>query len=110
MNLDMIEDHMQYKQPSEFSETHREDNGISEFSRPYKTNYESDRISTRRKYTKLEANTDHPYTMRQGGGFPNSYKQPSNFNETHREESEISEFSKPYKTFIGYGRISTEHN
>ena len=34
-NLDMVDGHMQYKQPSEFGETHREE------SRPYKTNYES---------------------------------------------------------------------
>ena len=45
--LDMIEDHMQYKQPSEFNETHGEESRISELSRPYKTNYECDRMSTR---------------------------------------------------------------
>ena len=32
-NLDMIIDHMQYKQPNEFSETHREGSDISEFSK-----------------------------------------------------------------------------
>ena len=34
-NLDMIVDHMQYKQSSEFSETHREESEISEFTRAY---------------------------------------------------------------------------
>ena len=86
--MDMIEDHMQYKQLSEFSETHKEGSGISEFSKPYKTN--SGRFSSRHAYTELETDPDNPYTMRQGGESPNSYKQPSKFNETHREESKIS--------------------
>ena len=36
-NLDVIVDHMQYKQSSEFSETHREESEISEFTKAYKT-------------------------------------------------------------------------
>ena len=43
-NLDMIVDHMQYKQSSEFSETHREESEISEFTRAYKTDYVDARI------------------------------------------------------------------
>ena len=38
-NLDMTEDGMQYKQPSEFEEAQRAGSEISESSRPYKTNY-----------------------------------------------------------------------
>ena len=55
-NSDMIVDHVQYKQPSEFGETHREESGISEFGRPYKPDYKSSRISTRHEYTELEVN------------------------------------------------------
>ena len=39
-NLDMIAEHMQYKQPSEFEETHKEKCGVSEFNRPYKIIYD----------------------------------------------------------------------
>ena len=63
-NLDTIEGHMQYKRPSELEETHREENEISEFGGPYKTNYESGRISTGHG---LEVNPDHPHTTRQRG-------------------------------------------
>ena len=38
------------------------------------------------------------------------YKQSSEFSETHGEESEISEFSKAYKSDYEAARISTEHN
>ena len=100
---------MQYNQPSEFSDTHWKEGGIPKFNRSYKTNYESSRISTRHEYTDLEANPDHPYTARQRGGFFNSYKQPSKFNETRRNESKISEFGRPYTTFIGSDRISNKH-
>ena len=54
-NLEMITAHMQYKQPSEFSERDGEESGISESSRLYKINYESGRISTRH----LDMNTQN---------------------------------------------------
>ena len=97
-NITKNVDHMQYKQLSEFGETHREGSEISEFSRPCKTVYEPGRISTGHNYTESRANPDHPHLTRQGGRTPNSYKQSSEFSETHREGSEISEFSRPYKT------------
>jgi hypothetical protein len=109
-NLDMIIDHMQYKQPNEFSETHREGSEISEFSKPCKTNYEHGRISTEPNYTESRANPDHPHPTRQGGRTPNSYKQTSEFGETHREGSEISEPSRPCGTKHASDRISAEHN
>ena len=100
-NLDTIEGHMQYKRPSELEETHREENEISEFGGPYKTNYESGRISTGHG---LEVNPDHPHTTRQRGRSPNSDTQPKESSETHREESEISDFSRLYKTFFSRNR------
>ena len=109
-NLDLIIDHMQYKQSNEFSETHREGSEISEFSKPCKTNYEHGRISTEHNYTESRANPDHPHLTRQGGRTPNSYKQSSEFGETHREGSEISEFSRPCGTKHASDRISAEHN
>ena len=83
-------DRMQYKQSSEFGETHREGSEISEFSRPYNTMYEPDRISTGHNYTESRATPDHPYLTRQEGRTPNSYKQSSKFSETHREGSKNS--------------------
>ena len=88
-NLDMTIAHMQYKQPSEFSETQREESEISEFSKPYKTIYESDRISTGHNYTESRANPDHPYLTRQGGQTPNSY----NAEETNTR-SNMEKFNK----------------
>ena len=109
-NLDMVVDHMQYKQSSEFSETHREGSEISEFTRAYKTNYVDARISTEHNYTESRANPDHPHPTRQGGQTPNSYKQTNEFSETHREGSEFSEFIRPCKTKHASDRISTEHD
>ena len=74
-NLDVIVDHMQYKQSSKFSEAHREESEISEFTRAYKTDYVAARISTEHNYTELRANPDHPYPTRQGGQTPNSYNE-----------------------------------
>ena len=109
-NLDMIIDHMQYKQSNEFNETHREESVISESNRAYKNIYEPGRISTEHNYTESRANPDHLYLTRQGGRTPNSYKQSSEFSETHREGIEISEFSRSYKTMCAPSRISTEYN
>ena len=99
-----------YQQPSKFSESHREESEISDFGRPYKTFIGFDRISNKHNYTELEASPDHSRTMRQWCRPSNSYKRPSKFSETHREESAISEFGKPYKTSCAYGRISDRHN
>ena len=78
-NLDMMVDHMQYKQPSVFSGTHREESEISESSRPYKTNYEFDGISTGHTYTELRDIPDHPHPTGQGGRTPKTYKHSSEF-------------------------------
>ena len=58
----------------------------------------------------LWAIPDHPSTMKVGGMFPSSHEQLDEFSETHREESEVSDFNRPYKTFIGFDRISNKHN
>ena len=85
----MILDHMQYKQSSEFSETHREESEISEFIRPYKNAYVAVRIPTKHNYTELRANPDHPYLTRQGGQTPNSYNEEETnkqLNDEHLKE------------------------
>ena len=60
-NLDMIIDHMQYKQSNEFSETHREGSEISEFSRPCGTKHASGRISAKHDY--IESHTSNQGTI-----------------------------------------------
>ena len=85
-NLDVIVDHMQYKQSSEFSETHKEGSEISEFTRAYKTDYVAARISTEHNYTELGANPDHPYPTRQGGKTPNSYNEEETTTALNKEQ------------------------
>ena len=84
-NLDMIIDHMQYKQSNEFGETHGEGSEISEFSKPCKTNYEHGRISTEPNYTESRANPDHPHLTRQGGRTPNSYNEEETNTQLNKE-------------------------
>ena len=84
-NLDMIIDHMQYKQPNEFGETHREESGISESSRPYENIYEPARISTKLNYTEQRVNPDHPHLTRQGGRTPNSYNEEETNTQLNKE-------------------------
>ena len=109
-NLDMILDHMQYKQSSEFSETHREESEISESNRAYTTRCESDGVSAGHTYKQLRDTPDYPHPTRQGGQTPNTYKHSSKFRETHREESEISEFGTTYRTNYESGGTSTTQN
>ena len=80
---------MQYKQQSEFGETHREESEISEFTRAYKTDYVVARISTEHNYTELRANPDHPYPTRQGREPPNFYNEEGTneqLNDEHLKE------------------------
>ena len=112
-NLDVIVDHMQYKQSSEFSETHREESEISEFSRAYKTDYEAARISTEHNYTELRANPDHPYLTRQGGRTPNSYNEEETneqLNDEHFKEFTFTQScSADYETQENSGSIISDN-
>ena len=111
-NLDVIVDHMQYKQSSEFSETHREESEISEFSRAYKTDYEAARISTEHNYTELRANPDHPYLTRQGGRTPNSYNEEETneqLNDEHfKELTSAHPCSTNYETQENSGNLISD--
>ena len=106
-------DHMQYKQSSEFSETHREESGISEFIRPYKNAYVAARISTKHNYTELRTNPDHPYLMRQGGQTPNSYNEEETnkkLNDEHLKElTSAQSCSTNYDTQENSGSLITDN-
>ena len=112
-NLDVIVDYTQYKQSSEFSETHREESEISEFSRAYKTDYEAARISTEHNYTELRANPDHPYLTRKGGRTPNSYNEEETneqLNDGHFKESTFTKScSADYETQGNSGGIISDN-
>ena len=112
-NLDVIVDHMQYKQSSEFGETHREESDISEFSRAYKTDYEAARISTEQNYTELRANPDHPYLTRQGRRTVDSYNEEETneqLNDEHFKEFTFTQScSADYETQGNSGGIVSDN-
>ena len=112
-NLDVIVDHMQYKQSSEFSETHREESEISEFNRAYKPDYVTARISTEHNYTELRANPDHPHPTRQGGRTPNSYNEEETneqLNDEHFKEFTFTQScSADYETQGNSGGIISDN-
>jgi hypothetical protein len=97
-HLDVIVDHMQYKQSSEFSETHREEGEISEFNIAYKTDYVAARISTEHNYTEARANPDHPHPTRQGGRTPNSYNEEETNEQLNDEHSKELTFAQSCST------------
>ena len=87
-----------YKQSSEFDETHREESGISESSRPYENIYEPARISTKLNYTEQRANPDHPHLTRQGGRTQNSYNEEETNTQLNKEHFKESTFTPAYNT------------
>ena len=55
------------------------------------------------------ATLDHSYIMGQGGTILGEYNNTLEFEEVYRENTEASDFRRPYKTSYGHEENSIEH-
>ena len=75
----------------------------------YPSGVEQEIHSTEINTVNTWATLDHPYIMRQGGANLGEYSNTLEFEEVYMENTEASDFRRPYKTTYGHEENSIEH-